>query len=53
MSNARKLKIQDGSYAVLLIRLATLEAAIRQRDWDRVEWHYDRVLRSAQKLGRR
>jgi hypothetical protein len=32
------------------IRLDGLEDAIRARDWEQVEWHYDRVDRAIAKL---
>lgn len=42
----------DRQFAIVMIRLEALENAIRGRDWDDVEFQYDRVLRSVQKAQR-
>lgn len=39
-----------GCAAVVDVRLGALRRAIEDRDWDRVEWEYDRVQRAQSKL---
>lgn len=39
-----------GVVTVLMVRLDALEAAIRDRDWKKVEWEFDRTRRAAEKV---
>jgi hypothetical protein len=39
-----------GKVIVINVRMEALRAAIIERDWDAVEFQYDRVLRSVLKL---
>ncbi len=40
---------QQGAIAVTLVRLEQLKQAIIARDWDQIEFQFDRVLRSLTK----
>lgn len=42
--------VTERSMIVLLVRLDTLKATIESRDWDAVEFQFDRVLSQAQKM---
>lgn len=39
----------DGGYAIVQIRLEALKRAIGSREWEEVEFQYDRVLRACTK----
>lgn len=39
----------DGAGIVLSVRLEALKRAIEERDWQQVEWQYDRVRSAAEK----
>lgn len=42
----------SGHTAIIGVRMEALKLAIIQRDWQQVEWEYDRVLRAIAKLER-
>lgn len=41
--------VNQNHAAVLMIRLEHLKLAIQRREWDQVEFQYDRVLRATTK----
>jgi hypothetical protein len=51
-ATAAEVVSSAGKVAVILRRLDGLEQAIRERDWERVQWHYDNVRRAALKARR-
>lgn len=42
--------LMNGHVAVIDIRMEVLAGAIRSRDWEQVEFQYDRVLHAVSKL---
>jgi hypothetical protein len=49
VSSQRALR---GQVTVLARRMDALKAAIQERDWENVEWHYDNVLGAVARLER-
>jgi CCR4-NOT transcriptional regulation complex NOT5 subunit len=43
---------EESAFTELERRLDALKAAMTRREWDRMEWHFDRVRRAVQKLER-
>lgn len=51
--NERATLSQTGNFRIIGVRMEQLKLAIDQRDWQAVEWEYDRVLRAIQKAGQK